>query len=125
MFGSVRGKVEPLGEGYVRSSEAHFALVLSDAEFDEVIATIARYEAMRQPSYSLNRRNCVHFIAEIAAAAGMEATVPGNLTRRPGAFLASLIRTNRAWLAQRPGARILREPRAEEPERRRRRAQRD
>lgn len=125
LFGSVRGVVEQLGEGYVRGSEPHLAVVLSDSEYDQVVATAERYRALRQPSYNLNRRNCVHFIAEIAAAVGMSAEVPRNLTRRPRSFLELLIRTNRDWLAQRPGVRILREPPAEQPERRRGRSDRD
>ncbi|MEA3041661.1 MAG: hypothetical protein QOC65_1150 [Sphingomonadales bacterium] len=121
LFGSVRGKIDTAGAGYVRGSEAHFALTLSDSEYDQVMATVARYQALRQPSYSLNRRNCVHFLADIATAVGLRAEVPRSLARRPGAFLASVIRTNREALAQRPGARILREPRPERAERRSRR----
>ena len=109
LFGSVRGVVEPSSEGYVRGSEAHFGLVLTDEEYDRVMATVARYAALRQPSYNLNRRNCVHFIADVAAALGMAATVPRNLNRRPRSFLELLIRQNRPWLEQRQ-ARILREP---------------
>jgi hypothetical protein len=120
LFGSVRGKVEAAPAGYVRGSEAHFALTLSDAEYDRVIETVTRWREMPQPSYSLSRRNCVHFIADVAAALGMAADVPRNLTRRPGAFTASVIRNNREWLAQRPDARILKEPGPERAERRRR-----
>lgn len=110
LFGSVRGKVDSAGDGYVGGSEAHFSLVLSDAEYDSVMATVERYRALRQPSYHLDRRNCVHFIAEVALALGMVAETPPRLMRRPGAFTASLVRANRDWLAARPGARILREP---------------
>lgn len=110
LFGSVRGKVDSAGDGYIRNSDAHFAVTLSDAEYDSVMATVERYRTQRQPSYNLNRRNCVHFIAEIAAAIGMRAELPRRLTRRPGAFTASLIRSNRDWLAARPAARIIREP---------------
>ena len=119
LFGSVRGEVSPVGAGYMRGSEAHFALTLTDAEFDRVMATVEQYRALRQPSYSLNRRNCVHFIAEVAAAVGMRADLPRNLDRRPRAFIELLIRENRDWLAQRQ-ARIMREPPQPREERRRR-----
>jgi hypothetical protein len=125
LFGSVRGKVEAVNAGYVRDSEAHFALTLSDAEYDKVMETVARWRDARQPSYSLARRNCVHFIADIAATLGMQAEVPRHLTRRPTGWTESLIRTNRAWLAARPDARILKEPRPERPERGERRRGRD
>lgn len=116
LFGSVRGKLDTAGAGYVRGSEAHFALTLSDSEYDQVMGVVSRYGALRQPSYSLNRRNCVHFIADVAAALGMAAEVPRNLRRRPRAFLNSVVRANRDWLARRPDARILREPEAEREE---------
>ncbi|HEY0014575.1 MAG TPA: hypothetical protein VGB79_17165 [Allosphingosinicella sp.] len=119
LFGSVRGKVEAVGAGYIRDSEAHFALTLTDAEYDRVLETVARWRDARQPSYSLARRNCVHFIADIAAALGMQAEVPRNLTRRPTGWTESLIRRNRPWLAARPDARILKEPGPEREERRR------
>ncbi|WP_431851490.1 hypothetical protein [Allosphingosinicella sp.] len=117
LFGSVRGKVEPVGEGYIRSSDPHFALTLTDSEYDNVMAAVVRWQALRQPSYNLNRRNCVHFVADVAASLGMAAEVPRGMARRPRAFLDSLVRTNRAWLQQR-AARILREPSEEREERR-------
>ena len=119
LFGSVRGEVGPVGEGYVRGSNDHFALTLSDAEYDQVMATVALYRELRQPSYSLNRRNCVHFIADVAASLGMAAELPRNLRRRPGAFSELLIRANRDWILAHPGGRILREPEEERREGRR------
>jgi|SRR5215217_4049208 len=119
LFGSVRGVVEAVGAGYVRGSDAHLALTLSDEEYDRVQATIERWRTLDQPSYSLARRNCVHFIADIAATLGMSAEVPRNMTRRPGAFTDLLIRNNRAWLNQRAGTRILKEPGPTRDERRR------
>jgi hypothetical protein len=116
LFGSVRGKLDSAGDEYIGNSDAHFAVTLSDPEYDSVMATIERYRALRQPSYNLNRRNCVHFLADVAVAIGMTAATPRRLMRRPGAFTESLIRANRTWLAARPSARILREP---GPERRR------
>ncbi|MDP8994639.1 MAG: hypothetical protein M3N07_06640 [Pseudomonadota bacterium] len=117
LFGSVRGEVGPVGDGYVRASDPHFSLTLNDEEYDLVMATIARWSALDQPSYNLNRRNCVHFIADVAASLGMTAEVPRNLTRRPRSLIQSLIRANGDWLAQR-GARILREPGEERGRRR-------
>ncbi|HEX8191397.1 MAG TPA: hypothetical protein VF552_00710 [Allosphingosinicella sp.] len=119
LFGSVRGKVEAVGGGYIRDSEAHLRLTLTDAEYDRVMETVARWRDARQPSYSLSRRNCVHFIADIAAALGMQADVPRHLTRRPTGWTESLIRRNRAWIAARADARILKEPGPEREERRR------
>src|SRR4028119_814565 len=43
LFGSVRGTVEPVSAGYMRGSEAHFAISLTDEEYDRVVATVERY----------------------------------------------------------------------------------
>jgi hypothetical protein len=118
LFGSVRGRVEAVGDGYVRASDAHFVLTIADSDYDSLIAAVERWRGLPQPAYHLNRRNCVHFIADLAAALGMRAETPRNLMRRPRAFTESLIRANRDWLRQR-GARILREPREQREERRR------
>jgi hypothetical protein len=125
LWGSVRGRVEAVGAGYRRGSEAHFALTLGDAEYDRMMEEVARWRDAAQPSYNLNRRNCVHFIAALAAAIGMRAEVPRNLTRRPESFLETLIRANRDWLALRPDARILRDPGPPPAERRSRRRSRE
>lgn len=124
LWGSVRGRVEAVGAGYRRGSDAHFALTLSDTEYDRMMEEVARWRDAPQPSYNLNRRNCVHFIAALAAAIGMRAEVPRNLTRRPESFLETLIRSNLEWLAARPGARILRDPGPAPAERRARRGSR-
>ena len=117
LFGSVRGIVEPIGAGYVRASDPQFKMTLTDAEYDQVVATVTRYTELRQPSYNLNRRNCVHFIADVATARGMQPDLSRPLMRRPRAFIEALIRTNREWLDRR-GATVLREPRPERPARR-------
>jgi hypothetical protein len=109
LFGSVRGVLETLDAAYVGTSEAQVRLALTDAEYDALTALVARWQALEQPSYNLNRRNCIHFVAEVATLLGMRAEVPRNLTRRPRAYMELMIRTNRDWLARR-GAQILREP---------------
>jgi len=51
---------------------------------------VASWRARRQPSYNLNRRNCVHFVGEIARAAGLTVDFPGRLMRRPRVYLQHL-----------------------------------
>ena len=109
LFGRVGGRLEITPPDYIGTAESHVAVTLTDAEYDAVLALVARWQALEQPSYSLKRRNCVHFIAEVAGTLGMDAEVPENLTRRPVGYLQSLIRRNRDWIAAR-NARILREP---------------
>ena len=68
LLGTVTAKCCPNhGAAYVTGSDRHFSLTLNDAEFDRVMATVERWRTLRQPSYDLNRQNCVHFVADIAA----------------------------------------------------------
>lgn len=107
LMGSVRGKIDSAGPNYVRSSDPHFSLLMTDAQYDAVMATVYRWRDHPQPSYHLNRRNCVFFIGEVATSLGMRAATPANLMKKPRAYTEFLTSENRSWLASR-GARFLR-----------------
>ncbi|WP_324749087.1 hypothetical protein SH591_10605 [Sphingomonas sp. LY54] len=108
LFGSVQGEVRPSKPDYIAGSDEHFRFVLSDAELDSVLAIVARWKALAQPSYNLNRQNCVFFVADIAAAVNMKADRPKELMKKPRSFLQSVSASNREWLAAR-GALVVRE----------------
>jgi hypothetical protein len=122
LLGPVQGEVMSLKPDperkYIGKSDRHFSFVLTDAEYDAVMATVERWKALPQPSYSLNRRNCINFVADIAATLGMTSDVPKALIKKPRSYTELLTRTNREWLLSR-GATIVREPPAErrEPQR--------
>ena len=98
LFGRVEGTIESVGKGFVEHSNRHFNLTLSDAQYREVLDLVERWRALPQPSYSLDRRNCVSFVAEIATLLGLEAETRG-LMRRPHAFLDRVRERNSARLA--------------------------
>jgi hypothetical protein len=99
LFGAVKGEViSDHGKSYIRASDKHFTLTLSDADYDKVLGVVARWRALPQPSYQLDRRNCVHFVADIAAGLGMKVDVPKKLAKKPRSFLNLVAETNRGWL---------------------------
>jgi hypothetical protein len=101
LWGKVAGKVDTEhSAGYIKGSDRHFTVTLTDAEYDRVIATVERWRAARQPNYDLDRHNCVHFVAELAAAIGMTADT-SKLMKKPRSFLETLTARNRAWLQSR------------------------
>ena len=109
LMGSVKGEVvNDHDASYVRHSDSHFTLTISDAEYDRAMATVERWRTRRQPSYDLGSRNCIHFVAEIAASIGMRADTPKSLMRKPRSYLDYLTGANRSWLRSR-GATIHRE----------------
>jgi hypothetical protein len=103
LMGKVGGEViSDHGANYIKASDKHFSLVLSDEEYGRVMATISRWRSARQPSYDLGSHNCIHFVAELAGSLGMAATqVPRGLTRKPRSYLLYLTRENRPWLEAR------------------------
>ncbi len=89
LWGKVAGEViTDHTVGYVKGSDRHFTVVLADPEYDAVMATIARWRATKQPNYDLDRHNCVHFVADLAAPQGPPILTigrPSNVSaRNPG-----------------------------------------
>ena len=87
LFGPVRGEVQVEGERQIARSDRQFALILSDERYHAVMAVIERWRNRPQPSYSLNRANCVHFVSEVAVAAGLRVDNQRRLMKRPRSFL--------------------------------------
>lgn len=87
LFGSVAGEVVVEGERQIARSTRQFALTLSDERYQAVMAVVERWRARPQPSYNLNRANCVHFVAELAEAVGLRVERVQRLMKRPRSFL--------------------------------------
>ncbi len=98
---AVPGEIVQSSAGYIAKSERHFSLMLTDQEYDKLLAVVEAWRTARQPSYHLNRRNCVYFVAELAAALGMRADTPKALMKKPFSYVRHLMQTNRQWLEAR------------------------
>lgn len=95
LMGSVGGKVIAEQRSYIEKSDRHFSLVLSDEGYRTVIETVERWRSKKQPSYNLNRANCVHFAGEVAQAAGLVVSFPQELMKKPRSFLLAVRDSNR------------------------------
>lgn len=101
LWGKVAGEViTDHTASYVRGSDRHFTLTLTDAEYDRAMATVQRWRSAKQPSYDLDKHNCVHFVAEIAAAVGLTADTR-RFMKKPRSYLEALTGANRARLEAR------------------------
>jgi len=113
LVGAVAGKMEPANPTYVRRSDSHFSLVLTDAQYDQVLAVVRKWENLPQPSYDLHRANCVHFVGDVARALGMNVDdSQPKLMSRPRSYIINLIRLNPGVGTIIPGSRaerVLRE----------------
>lgn len=101
LLGSVAGHVIPEKASYIAQGDRQFALAVSDAEYRSVREVIERWRTRKQPSYNLNRRNCVHFVAEIAEALGLKVDYTLGLMKKPRSFLLSVRSANQALLESR------------------------
>lgn len=102
LFGPVRGAVESVGPAYIARSDRHFSLKLTDAQYRRVLAVVESYRNARQPSYRLNGRNCVTFVADVAMALGLSAPVVPRLMKKPKSYLQMVSQTNAALIASWP-----------------------
>jgi len=87
LMGSVTGEVVIETPRQVARSDRQFALTLTDDQYRAVLAVVERWRSRAQPSYNLNRRNCVHFVAELAAVLGLRVENHRRLMKRPRSFL--------------------------------------
>lgn len=79
----------------IARSRRHLAIRLSDRRYQAVREAIRRWRSAPQPNYHLERRNCVHFVADVARAAGLAVPAPGLRWRDPQAYVAALAAANR------------------------------
>jgi hypothetical protein len=87
LFGSVTGEIVVEGERQMARSTRQFALTLSDESYRAVMAVVDQWRNRAQPSYNLNHRNCVHFVAELARTVGLRVEEVPGLMKRPRSFL--------------------------------------
>lgn len=99
LFGSVRGMIESAGPEYVARSDRHFSLQLTDGQYRQVIAIVEKWRDAPQPSYRLNGRNCVDFVAEVAVALGLQAPVIPKLMKKPRSYLDAIANLNSILIA--------------------------
>lgn len=102
LFGAVSGTIQSVGPAYIARSDRHFSLTLTDAEYRKVLAVVDSYRNARQPSYRLNGRNCVTFVADVATALGLSAPVVPRLMKKPKSYLHMVAQTNAALIADWP-----------------------
>lgn len=87
LLGSVKGEVAPLKPAYMAKADRKFTLTLDDAGYARLMRKVAEYKALKQPSYSLDRRNCVHFVMDLAETLGLKVNRKSKFFRKPRSFL--------------------------------------
>lgn len=99
LFGSVTGHISEAKPKYIASSNPHFTYELTDSEYRAVMAVTEKWRNKKQKSYNLNTANCVHFIAEVATAAGLKINPKSKYFKKPTSFLKEVTSLSRERLA--------------------------
>ena len=102
LVGPVRGMIETVDPVFVARSDRHFTLKLSDEQYRSVMAVVESWRTAPQPSYRLNSRNCVHFVAEVATVLGLQALPFKPLMKKPKSFLRKVTQDNLALIRDWP-----------------------
>jgi hypothetical protein len=87
LLGSVKGEVSALKPGYLAKANRKFTVTLDDAGYARLMRKIGEYKALGQPSYSLDKRNCVHFVMDLAEVVGLKVNRKSKFFRKPRSFL--------------------------------------
>jgi hypothetical protein len=94
LMGSVKGMIEIKDAKYVSKSNPHFSLRLSDAEYARFMAFVDKWRNLPGKSYSLNKRNCVHFAMEAAALFGLTVNRQSKFFKKPKSFILEVMKLN-------------------------------
>ncbi len=94
LMGSVKGMIETKDAKYVSKSNPHFSLRLSDAEYARFMAFVDKWRNLSGKSYSLNKRNCVHFAMEAAVLLGLNVNRQSKYFKKPKSFILETMKLN-------------------------------
>lgn len=72
---------------YLRTTNRHFAITVSDEVFRRMKQEVAAWRDAPGKYYEIDTRNCIHFVGEIARLAGLKVEFPRQLIRKPKQWL--------------------------------------
>lgn len=95
LFGSVAGRLDIAKPGYIRTSDAQFSVTLTDGQYATILALAAGWSADGGDSrYSIEDRNCIHFVKEAARRIGLTDLDQPGLMKRPRSYLKAVAAAN-------------------------------
>lgn len=109
LVGPVPGTIMAASKTYVRRSDLHLTIELTDEQYSAVLAVVQKWRELPRPSYDIKTSNCVFFVGDVARALGMKVddSAP-KLMSRPRSYIINLIRLNPGFGRVAPGGRAAR-----------------
>lgn len=87
LSGPVEHKIAIEPQKYVISTNRHFAVKITDAQYRQVVAEMQAWRDHPGKYYSLDNRNCIHFVGRMAQIVGLKTDYPKKMLRKPKKWL--------------------------------------
>lgn len=94
LFGPVEGMIETAKPKYMAKSTPHFAIHLTDEQYQSLMDLVEKWRNMPGKSYDLDTHNCTHFTMEAAALLGLKVNRKSTHFREPKQFMIELMQLN-------------------------------
>lgn len=85
--GPVKHKIVVEPSKYVKSTNRHFSITITDSQYHNIIARIEAWKNAPGEYYDLDKRNCIHFVGSIASLLNLRIEYPESMLRRPKKWL--------------------------------------
>lgn len=72
---------------YLKTTNRHFTMTISDDQYHRIVAEMKNWRDAPGKYYSLDERNCIHFVGAIAQIVGLKVDYPKDMLRRPKKWL--------------------------------------
>lgn len=79
---------------WIGRTNRHFTITVTDATYRRMKQEVIAWRDAPGKFYDLDTRNCIHFVGRIAELAGLAVEYPGNMLRRPRAWLTHVTALN-------------------------------
>lgn len=81
-------------EKNIRTTNRHFSITLTDAQYYRIVEEVRRWQLEPGKRYSLDERNCIHFVGAMAQVLGLKVEYPDDMLKRPKKWLNHITRLN-------------------------------
>lgn len=87
LWGSVKGIVKAPSAKYITKSDAQFTVTINDSQYSKLMAHVSKWKSLKQKSYNLNKRNCVHFVEDAIKLLGYKTNPKTKYRKKPTSFM--------------------------------------
>lgn len=87
LSGPVYGIILVEKDKWLTKTNRHFTVSLTDAQYRKLRAEVEAFRTAPGKYYSLDNRNCIHFVGRMAELLGLKVDYPSEMMRKPRQWL--------------------------------------